>query len=338
MGDSNFFPDFPTNAHWGQFFSDKEIKIKPDGVISLDPVAVSYLLEVTGPLAVPGFDVTVDSKTFNEFLFAYENGPKATTNRKQLLSAVANELIARISALPPASWPTLLGAFNKAGSERHLQLYFNNQAAQDQMIKYSWAQTLNPVQAPDFLMNVESNFGGTKANHFLTRTLDITLTKQGNVVHHKVLDQLVEDLNAPVVPDYDQIYRAYCRLYIPADATNAKVTDVKPPYLSNDQLMPNTQQLEGWIQITPKNKKGSYTVTYQYDTPWKPDASGNELLFVQKQAGTNADAINVTFVDGARTLKGSGKLLTDQEVRYGDGGVMVQSVPGTGAVLPLIGL
>jgi hypothetical protein len=337
LGDSNFYPDFPTNANWGAYFSDKEIKVKPDGVISIDPIAVSYLLEATGPLAIPDYNVTVDAKTFDEFLFAYENGPARTTNRKDLLAAVANQLITHISSVPPNGWPGLLAAFNKAGSERHFQVFFNNPAAQDEMVKYSWAQTLNPLKAPDFMMDVESNFAGTKANHFITRTFDINLNRRGAVVHHTVTVNLLEDLNAPVLPEYDQIYRAYCRLYVPADATNLKVKDVKPPNLTNDQSSPNTNQMEGWIQITPANKKGTYTVTYEYDTPWKPEANGMEVLYLQKQAGTGADTINAVFVDGGRTVKASGKLLTDQLIKYGDAGITITPAAVPGASLPSIG-
>jgi len=166
----------------------------------------------------------------------------------------------------------------------------------------------------------------------------VTLTRDGNTLQHKVVVQLDENLNAPVVPDYPQIYRAYCRFFIPADARNGTVAGVKAPDRKSDEQTPGYQMLEGWIQITPQGKTGSYTLTYQYDTPWKPDAHGSEQLFWQKQAGTNADQLNVSFVSGGRTLKASGTLTTDQIVKFGDAGLTVAANQAAGASLPSISL
>ena len=58
--DAGFTPDFPRSAElmaarWEEFTSGPEL----DGVLSLDPVAMSYLLEGTGPVTVgrPGADL-----------------------------------------------------------------------------------------------------------------------------------------------------------------------------------------------------------------------------------------------------------------------------------------
>ncbi|KRF20983.1 hypothetical protein ASG90_00775 [Nocardioides sp. Soil797] len=59
--DANFTPDFPRTAdlmaaHWKRNF-DSEI----DGVLSIDPVALSYLLKGTGPVTVDGVTLTSDN-------------------------------------------------------------------------------------------------------------------------------------------------------------------------------------------------------------------------------------------------------------------------------------
>lgn len=59
--DANFTPDFPRTAdlmaaHWKRNF-DSEI----DGVLSVDPVAMSYLLKGTGPVTVDGVTLTADN-------------------------------------------------------------------------------------------------------------------------------------------------------------------------------------------------------------------------------------------------------------------------------------
>ena len=58
MQDANFTPDFPRTAqlmaaHWA-----RKDPTTLDGVISVDPVALSYLLEATGPVTVDGITLT----------------------------------------------------------------------------------------------------------------------------------------------------------------------------------------------------------------------------------------------------------------------------------------
>ena len=53
MHDVNLTPDFPTAASTAQAIWEKKTGQRVDGVISLDPVALSYLLKATGPVKSP---------------------------------------------------------------------------------------------------------------------------------------------------------------------------------------------------------------------------------------------------------------------------------------------
>lgn len=50
MQDVNLTPDFPTTARLAKAMWEKKMGERLDGVISVDPVALSYLLDVTGPV------------------------------------------------------------------------------------------------------------------------------------------------------------------------------------------------------------------------------------------------------------------------------------------------
>lgn len=61
MHDTNFTPDFPRAAelmaaHWRRQFGQDV-----DGVVSIDPVALSYLLTATGPVTIDGVELTADN-------------------------------------------------------------------------------------------------------------------------------------------------------------------------------------------------------------------------------------------------------------------------------------
>ena len=62
--DSNIFPDFPANAKAAMSFVQPRFSSKIDGVISMDYYTVAKMLELTGPLAVPGYGLTVDANNF----------------------------------------------------------------------------------------------------------------------------------------------------------------------------------------------------------------------------------------------------------------------------------
>jgi hypothetical protein len=60
--DANFTPDFPRAAElWSARWEERFPGTKLDGVLSLDPVAMSYLLEGTGPLQVAGRTLTSEN-------------------------------------------------------------------------------------------------------------------------------------------------------------------------------------------------------------------------------------------------------------------------------------
>lgn len=75
-------PDFPTAAALLRSRWDRDLGITPNTVVMTDPIAVSRILEVTGPVSLPGGEqLTSDnvvSKLLNEIYFRYpEGGPES---------------------------------------------------------------------------------------------------------------------------------------------------------------------------------------------------------------------------------------------------------------------
>lgn len=52
--DINFTPEFPRTGRFARTMWNLQHGVRADGVLSIDPVALSYLLEGTGPVEVPG--------------------------------------------------------------------------------------------------------------------------------------------------------------------------------------------------------------------------------------------------------------------------------------------
>src|SRR5690606_173047 len=59
--DVNFTPHFPRSAELARAFWGLRYPEQLDGVLSIDPVALSYLLRATGPIEVQGRQLTADN-------------------------------------------------------------------------------------------------------------------------------------------------------------------------------------------------------------------------------------------------------------------------------------
>ncbi|WP_166996449.1 DUF4012 domain-containing protein [Paramicrobacterium fandaimingii] len=74
-------PDFPTTAALMEAFWNEEFDTQLDGIISFDPVGLSYLLNATGPVEMPtGDTLTADnavSLLLNEAYFRYPGGAES---------------------------------------------------------------------------------------------------------------------------------------------------------------------------------------------------------------------------------------------------------------------
>lgn len=77
MQDITLTPDFPYTAKLAKAFWASSFDTKIDGVVSFDPVALSYLLKATGPVALPTGDILTSENAvrllLNQVYFRYED-------------------------------------------------------------------------------------------------------------------------------------------------------------------------------------------------------------------------------------------------------------------------
>src|SRR5258708_3426753 len=159
--DSNFFADFPSNARKAEDFAQQKVG-HIDAVIALDYFTVAKMLEILGPLPVPGYNMTLTSDNFINTVVKYDldataGDKNAAIIHKAILIASAGPLLQKCVALQPAQWPALIGPLNDLASSRHLQAYFNNPHVQKTIAGYRWAGDIKNSATADYLMEVEAN-------------------------------------------------------------------------------------------------------------------------------------------------------------------------------------
>jgi len=330
--DSNLYPDFPSNATTALRFAQPRLG-KIDAVISIDYYAVAKMLEITGPLAVPGYGRTVDGANFIGVVMGLElaNSPV----HKAILSVIAGPLMERISALPADRWPVLISELNGLAAARHIQAYFTNELVEMELIRVGWSGSFNPTASSDYMMAVESNIGGGKVNYFLSRHYTVTLTRIGNMLRHNVAVDLVN--NQPYRYDMPTDYSAYGSLYA-GENVSARSNNLRPARYGKLPPPAGAVMLEGWLpDVQCCGSRGQ--AVFEYETMWLTGATGHHDIYWQKQPGTVSDAVDVIWSDGfGHIFKTSGDLGQDRVITLTATGVTLTPGRPAQAALPSLSL
>lgn len=122
-------PDFSVSGALAQEFWERKHGVEVDGVIAIDPVALSYILEAIGPVELPGGDVlTADNAVqllLNEVYLRYEESVEQDAFFAEATVAVFDALT---TGSPDAA--TLLEALARAGSEDRLLIWSAHESEQ----------------------------------------------------------------------------------------------------------------------------------------------------------------------------------------------------------------
>ena len=330
--DSNIYPDFPTNAKTAENFVQPRIGTKIDAVISMDYYTVANMVALTGPVAVPGFG-TLTASNFISTIVQLDVAGSAI--HKSILATIAGPLMQRVAALSSDRWPALIGLLNTLASERHLQAYFNDATVETEIDRVGWSGSIRPTRAADFMMEVEANYWGNKTNYFLTRRYTVVLAKTGNTLHHVVAVDLV---NATVCGSEDRTaYRANFRLVV-ADTASAVANNLRPVRYANPAPPAGTRAADGWVPDVNCGG-GRRQATFTYDTPWTPSPRGVDQIYWQKQPGTVADTIALTWSDGpGHSYMAGGTLDHDRIINLSATGVSLIAGQPVQATLPSLSL
>lgn len=330
--DSNIYPDFPSNATIAEHFAQPRIGIKLDAVIAMDYYTVAKMLDLTGPMAVPGFGTITGSNFIAKILPGDVTG---NFTHKALLTSIAGPLMQRVADLPPAQWPALVAALNSLAGARHIQAFFNNATVEAEIDRVGWSGSINPTHAFDYMMEIESNYYGDKANYYIARSYTVVLARHGQTLSHKLT---VDVVNATPCGIFQRTsYRADVRLYVAGNASSAS-NNLRPVKYANPSPPKGTRLADGWMaDVLCGGGRGR--AVFVYDTPFTAAAGNPDLIYWQKQPGTVNDKVDVTWNDGnGHTFKASGDLGQDRIISLSSTGVTVTAGQPAQATLPSLSL
>ena len=128
LADAAWSPDFPTSAQDAlRLYTLESGDADIDGVIAVTTYAVDRMLEVTGPIHVPEYDVTVASGDVTMTALRLTRGVSTpTSDRKAFLEVLADDTLDRLLSLPPTEWPRLVDALIKLRDSRDVLVWFKD--------------------------------------------------------------------------------------------------------------------------------------------------------------------------------------------------------------------
>lgn len=163
---SNLSSHFPYAAQIWRSMWAQQSGTDVDGVIAMDPVALSYVLDATGPLALPdGELITAANVVELTESTAYQRFPTDQRARKNFLQDIATTVVRRMTGAIDSP-RRLLDALGKAASERRISMWSASPDEEKLLEQTPLAHTI-PDSAAPYAAVVINNLAGNKVDYYL---------------------------------------------------------------------------------------------------------------------------------------------------------------------------
>lgn len=325
LHDSNWFPNFPTSAEKAMFFYEKTGGPTVDGVVAITPEVLKRFLEITGPIRLDQYGVTVDSKNFIDLIqYQVEVAYDREENRpKKILSDLAPILLDRLfgSDASTGSVGKTLSAIEDSLSEKHILFYSRNADLESLVSRAGWSGEVLPASR-DYLSVINANINGFKTDGVVKESIehyaeigdDGTVTDTVVVTRRHTGGQTGREWWDAVNTDYMRVYVPLGSELLSADGYTRET--VSPPldydalHFSRDADVEREERsvrldpasgtrisedagktvFGNWVYVSPGEE---VRVTYTYRLPFRVDPKRADkagfdsysALF-QKQAGS----------------------------------------------------
>lgn len=325
LRDSNWDPDFPTSAQRAEWFLDKEIDVRVDGVISIDLEPVKDLMKVYGPIFLKDFDVTLDESNFYEKtqVEAEKDFFPGSYRKSGFLTAIARALTDRFSDSDEQGTLDVAKIFYENLNQKHIQIFLHNKNSQKVISDRGWDgaveyQSCDGNCFSDWFGLVEANLGVNKSNYYIKRNYSLNATLlSGSEVNKFLITTYSNTANSALGPS--AVYKTYTRLLVSPEA------EIKNVYLvdgeSKEELEYSTEKVRGrkeigfFLEIPPGSARSLY-IEWVDRTNLILDSSGRYQLLWRKQSGVGDEPVWVNYdfskaknyrIEADRSLTSDGK-------------------------------
>ena len=300
--DINFTPDFPRAAEIGTAILAREKGIDVDGVLSIDPVTLSYVLKGIGPIELEDGSTLTSTNAVDVLLNGvYVNYPVGT--EQDVFFASATQKIFDKVLAGQGDPTALLKALTRAANERRVQVWTKDAAVTDKLGDSAVAGRLPTGKDADnslgFYMNDAT---GAKMQYYLDYDIAAKATK----------------CSAAGVQTYD----AVTTMSSSAPADSAQLPEsIRGPGFGAE---PGSMLVNLYVYAPNGGKVAAATIDGEdVSFPLALDGRGVDRITVQVDPG-QAVTIKTTIVSG-KGQRGSTQVLATPSIKPGSKSSVVRS-------------
>ncbi|WP_152990517.1 DUF4012 domain-containing protein [Sphaerimonospora mesophila] len=172
---SNLSPHFPYAAATWTGLWERKTGRSLDGAIATDPVGLAHLLQLIGPVRLPGGEtVTAANVVDLTERTSYARYPNPAERKRYLIEIAAAVSEALVDAKAAADPARVLPVLSRLVDERRIQVWSRRDDEERRLAATPLGGTL-PRRPGPFAALVINNSGGTKLDYYLKRSLTYTL-------------------------------------------------------------------------------------------------------------------------------------------------------------------
>ena len=317
--DANWFVDFPTTAKKLLQFYEYGGETA-DGVLAVTPSLFEDILNLTGPVPMPAYGVTVNSSNFQEVV-QYKTSidyDKKLNQPKKFLADLAPIMLNKLTSLDKQKWLELMQIMQTNLTQKQVLLYSKDSATEQKItdMKFS-GNTLSSDQ--DYLQIVNDNLGGTKTDlkidqiaNLKTRILsDGTIIDTLSITRENRASAANKDFMRILIPEGSTVLSSQGfdpGTFNPSVAQGFTTDPDLAAWDQGQKLGDRTfirheagkNEITGWLNTDPNESK---TVILVYTIPYKASVSlfKNNVVYsllLQKQPGTKAYSFSANIDAG----------------------------------------
>lgn len=291
--DSNFSPDFPTNAQKAEYF----YRLagggqKFDGVFAVNSMVFDDALAITGPITPSGYSTTLSSdggslklQEIVEKAYLGDNVPaELKQHRKTIMKSLTTEMVNRLSTLE--NIPKVIELARQELDNKNVMLSFKDPELQKIVSEVKWDGTVNTDWSQDYLMLVDANLGALKSDYYVDRSVDYMV----DFTSEKPVASLTYHYNHRATQgDWrTSDYHTYLRIYTPKGSTLLDRQLVSYP-LTDEAF--NKTYFGVFVDAVMNHDTPAF-IKYQL-----PDTihEENYALMLQKQSGLRTIPVKITI-------------------------------------------
>ena len=297
LRDMNLSPDFKSSMDTFTGYMN-EVPGAPDfdALIAIDTQVPVRILEVLGPIGVPGyggkFSAEIDPRCdCPQVIYELENIITRPTyeireGRKSILGPLMNSMLANMMGSPKSVWAEFFNIFTESIKQKHLLMYFRDSNKQNAVEVLGAGGRINDYDG-DYLHINDTNFAGAKSNMFVTQEVEqvVNVEEDG-----KITKKLILTYKNPRPGDncnleagklcLNGLLRDWQRIYVPKGSILKSAKGFEVDMTTTEDL--GKTVFEGFFTLAPQSVK---KLEIEYEVP-AGLVSGDYRLLIQKQPGT----------------------------------------------------